>query len=316
MKSTIGHPERIREGSSRLAREARSFASTLRMTGLVGILLVIGCRSGPDVHPIHIGPTLSMYEVVTRINENNRPLASLWARHEYEATVVDENKKSHFVNGDGVMLMRKPRELRILGNKPLAGRVFEIGSTSDRFWLTLEPEISTMWWGNYKNLGKPCTKEIPIRPDLVLEVLGVGDIDPNFNNEPAPTMRFNNDSDAYMLVWNVHATDRWIAQKEIWYDRQTLRPKLVLLFDENGRVVLRAYLAKHMPVQVAELPKEKWPVIATDYRLFFPDSQTKMSFSLRDVALQYKGVPKEGSIRFPAESGVSKEIQIDADCGE
>jgi hypothetical protein len=66
---------------------------------------------------------------------------------------------------------------------------------------------------------------------------------------------------------------------------------------------------------VPDVPRERWPMVATQYRLFFPDSQTKMSLVLRDVALQHNGVPKEGSIRFPQESGVNKEIQIDEACG-
>ena len=67
-------------------------------------------------------------------------------------------------------------------------------------------------------------------------------------------MRFNNDADAYMFLWNVKLPDRWAVQKEIWYDRATLLPKLVLLFDENGRVVLRAYLSNYKSVEVANVP--------------------------------------------------------------
>ena len=50
-------------------------------------------------------------------------------------------------------------------------------------------------------------------------------------------MRFNNDAWAYMLVWNKPLRDRWAAEKEVWYDIVTKLPKLVLLFDANGRVL-------------------------------------------------------------------------------
>ncbi len=53
---------------------------------------------------------------------------------------------------------------------------------------------------------------------MVLEVLGVGMIGSNFLAPPAPVMRFNNDTHAYMFVWSVPLADRWAAQKEIWYD--------------------------------------------------------------------------------------------------
>ena len=47
----------------------------------------------------------------------------------------------------------------------------------------------------------------------------------------------------------------------------------------NFRFALRAYLFAHRPVEVDDLPREQWPTVATDYRLFFPDSGTKMTRS-------------------------------------
>ena len=261
----------------------------------------------------YYGPTLPMYEVVARINANNRQIPSLWARHSFEAYIKDEQGKSHFVNGDGNLMYRRPLDLRLIGKKDIIGTVFDIGSNGDRFWLHLKPdEINTIWWGHYRNLDKPGTVEIPIRPDLILEVLGVSEIDENFLKQPAPTMRFNNDADAYMLVWNVQGPDRWVAAREIWYDRQTFLPRLVLLFDENGRILLRAYLSKHQPVEIdGGQPRESWPKIATDYRLFFPDTGNRMSFELRDVALQSNGFPKDLSFRFPVIPEDTREIRVD-----
>jgi hypothetical protein len=43
----------------------------------------------------------------------------------------------------------------------------------------------------------------------------------NFLQQPSPVMLFNNDYDAYMILWTVMLPDRWVAQREIWYDRKT-----------------------------------------------------------------------------------------------
>lgn len=279
------------------------------------ITLISGCRPtqrAPRPVP-YTGPTESMGQVIEQINANNLPLRSLWAQHDFEAAIVDDKGKMHTVLGDGVLMHRKPHDLSLRGNRP-GMTIFELGSTSERFWLKLVPEMDTMWWGQYRNLGKPCTQEIPIRPDLILEVLGIGDIDTDFSNQPAPTMRFNNDQDAYMFIWNVKLPDRWIAQKEIWYDRQTKRPRLVLLFDEDGRVVLRGYLSEFQPVEVADLPSDRRPVVATRYDLFFPGNKSKIDLRLRDVRSMYRGAPNDRSFRFPAEPGVSRVIQIDENC--
>src|SRR5690606_20580822 len=104
------------------------------------------------------------------------------------------------------------------------------------------------------------------------EVLGVSNIETDFLAEPAPVMRFNNDADAYMFIWIVQGPNRLIARKEVWYDRQTKLPKLILLFDDDGRIVLRAYLSEHQRIAVSDLPETEQPMIATRYNLFFPDS--------------------------------------------
>ena len=219
---------------------------------ILGCLWVAGCTkyTPPGRPQPYLGPTESMADVVAQINRNTAPLRTLWARHSFEATVVDERGKSFFVNGDGNLLFRKPRELRLIGNKDIAGTIFEAGSTDDRFWLKVLPEADTMWWGYHVNVGKPCALDVPIRPDALVEVLGISDIDQTFSTEPQPVMRFNNDSDAYMFLWTQPSGSRRVPVREVWYDRATKLPKLVLFFDTEGRVVVRAYLAKHAPVQI------------------------------------------------------------------
>src|SRR5205823_5262383 len=125
---------------------------------------------------------------------------------------------------------------------------------------------------------------VPIQPNMVLEVLGIGTFNTDFTASPAPVMRYNPDkyADAYMFDWIVPAANppRFVVQKEIWYDRATKRPTRVMLFDADGRTVLRAILEKHRQVPIDDRPREKWPWVATDYKLYFPESGSKMSFVL------------------------------------
>ncbi|GIW75248.1 MAG: hypothetical protein KatS3mg104_0311 [Phycisphaerae bacterium] len=81
----------------------------------------------------------------------------------------------------------------------------------------------TRWGGDI--IGWWIQKEravLPVRPDLMAEVLGVGPINSDLLKEPFPVVRFNNDQRAYMLTWQVLLSDRWVVQKEVWYDVQTL----------------------------------------------------------------------------------------------
>jgi hypothetical protein len=165
-----------------------------------------------------------------------------------------------------------------------------------------------MWWGEKANFDPGKAKDIPIRPDLLIDVLGVLDVETNFKQPPVPVMRFNNDADAYMFTWNAPLADRWIAVKEVWYDRQTKLPKTILLFDENGRVVVRAWLTKHRAVEGQR------GQIASQFDLYFPENKSQLSFHLTDVRdkLQ-KGrvtIPNDASFAFPEEPGVANLIEI------
>lgn len=298
--------------------------------GVPGLLL-LGCQptrrdTGATTRP-WTGPTQTLAQVVQEINANNLRLPTLWARVNYfEATIVDEKGKGHFVNGDGVILYRseqaeRGRGMQVVGNKAF-GQIFEIGSTEERYWLKVAEPLDTMWYGSYEHLGKPCVQKVPIQPALVAEVLGIGTFGTDFTQFPAPVMRFNPDAHAYMFVWVVPqaSPSRLAAQKEIWYDRVTKRPTMVILFDENGRVQLRAHLSRHQQVDVEDenLPAERRPWVATMYRLYFPENGSKMNFDLSEVRLSRRGVPDRRGIVFPGatpdDAGVAKVIQLDKDC--
>src|SRR2546430_226399 len=98
----------------------------MKLTGaaLVMILGVMGCVDGkpPDRY---MGPTESLPRVVERINQNNQRIHTLYATLDFEAHINDPNtKESHFVNGSGVLQVRKPMELRLIAEKDIAGPIF------------------------------------------------------------------------------------------------------------------------------------------------------------------------------------------------
>lgn len=283
---------------------------------LLPLLLAIGgCAARPGTpQPVYTGPTDPMPVVLERVEGNNKALPTLYAQTYIEANIIDNKGKSRFVNTGGAVLLCKPRELLLVGRKDLAGRVFELGSTQERFWFTIYVDENTRWWGYYRNIGKPCMGQMPVRPDLVGEVLGVSDINLDFDQIPVPTMTFNNDLDVYMVAWSTKGPGFWYTEKVIYYDRKTLLPRKVLLYDQSGRVVLRANLSRHQPVTIPNLPQEKWPRIATVYDLLFLENNSTMTIRLSDMALQNeKGQPKPGAITFRPDLEV-KEIQVDEDC--
>lgn len=286
---------------------------------ILSIGFVSGCRQVKDDR--YFGPTDPLDVVVQNINRNNQAIPTLYARHYTEANIYDPQKKGfRFINADGDLYVRKPGELYMVGEKDIAGTIFELGHDGQRYWLKVFVGDQQEWWGWDRNIGKPGAQQMPMQPELIGEVLGISDINTNLLAPPVPTMQFNNDEDVYMVVWNAPLPTHWYAQKAVWYKRKTMLPVKVLLFDHNGRVILRANLMQHKPVQIKGQPEASWPKIATYYDLFFPENKSTMTIKLSDMALTSKtGQPKAGMIASRFEAGdqmipSERVIQIDKDC--
>jgi len=93
------------------------------------------------------------------------------------------------------------------------------------------------------------------------------------------------------------------------------RPRRVLLYDENGRVLLRANLSNHEPVEIESSPRDQWPLVATKYALVFPDTGTTMDIEIETAMLRRKNFPNDKTFIRPTNPGVKTIEQLDAACG-
>ena len=267
------------------------------------------------------GPTEAVDVVVRRVNANAAGVASLWSDVDYSASLVDPvQHRTTDLSGDGTLLFRRPASLVLTGFKDVAGPVFEVGTNAAEFWVKTRSGADA-WdyrWGHLANAGKPCCRSVPIRPDLVVEVLGVGLLRTDLLEQPTPVMRFDNEQDAYVFDFNVRRPDRWVLQKQVWYDRATALPRRVALFDDNGRLVLRADLSRPAPLDGPDGRRQ--PRVARHYDLFVPDNGSTVALTLTDPVLSHPvnrlvSIPNDASFDRPEPDGNNKVTQVDAGCG-
>jgi hypothetical protein len=284
-------------------------------------LLVAGCNQCPKPPPeFQPNPPklLPMVAVVRAINANNQRIPSLWATLFYSATIIDSGQSHSVASDDGVLLYQHPRNFRLNGKKEFVGTVFDLGTNDEEFWLEVVPGTNRLWWGKFKDLERVGPAQIPVDPEAVGQVLAVNTIDVDFLHQPVPVMRYEGRMDSYVFQFNYQAPDRWFTQKEIWYDRGTLRPRRVVLYDANGKPVLDARLSNDLHVRVPNEPVAGGPLVAGNFRLFFPDSASRMEFTLKDVQLfkdmgNGRQIPNPGNFRVPDVSGTDvRAIQIGA----
>jgi hypothetical protein len=286
----------------------RDRSSSIRAFVALLILAAGCCPKKPVTRPAYEGPTLTLAELVSRINQNNSRLSTLWASGSFECWITDEKNQQQYFAGDLSLAYRKPIELRLAGQIPAIGRVFDLGSNPEVFWLWIPFEkIDTMWWGEYRHVNQVDSTVMPIRPDLLSEVLGVNDLNPDLVRSPTPAMRFNNEQDVYMVTFHTMLPDRMIVQKEIWYDRATLLPRMVMFYDPNGRVILRADLTEHENLG----GDTSAPKVATRYDLQFAPSHTRLVLKLSELKASNKGVPNDRIFKFPGADKAGNTHKVD-----
>ncbi len=300
---------------SRIFTTIRSSAYLL--FSLSTLLYLTGCRTPPPT-PATLkfvpNPQLRpITEVIAAIDANNQKIPTLWATLNYSVTIFDKGHSHSLFSDDGILLFSRPNFVHLVGKKELVGTVFDLGSNAQEFWLEVVPGVNTMYWDTYANLARNggATLNIPIRPDLIAEVLGVGTFNENLLQPPVPIMRYDGSTDSYVFLFASQGDYKWFPQKEVWYDRATLRPRRLMIYDYEGVPQLDARLSADKPVQVPDVPQAQWPIIAGDFKLFFPASGNHMEFTLKDVRLyrtmRNTRIPNPSSFDRPNATDVRQE---------
>lgn len=263
-----------------------------------------GCRPQPRVQPppIYTGPTLPLDELLAAINANNARINTVNASGTFLLTTPEEGE----INGQLSLIYTKPEKLRIFLDKDAIGRVADLGTDGNRFWMVVKGKNSTTWHGT--NFGPAeSNPNVPVPPQLLADVLGVATLNLDLLAQPVPTMRFNPDYGCYMLTWHQPLKDRWVTLREVWYDVETLEPERIWLFDRNGRVLLRARLSRFEPMTLKN-NDPNGPRMARGFELFLPETQTKFVFNLDSVREERRGLPSAASYRFNPQSQDTQRI--------
>lgn len=291
---------------------------------VLGIAWVTGCRSVRPPPPpvasgvVYMGPLLTTPQVIRGLQDRYSPVRTVWSRHDFAVSFEDKRGRIRTFDGDGVLLLRKPAlqsppgtptEIRLTGTKDIAGTLFELGANRDRAWLTLHHDIDTMYWLPQGTEPVDPT-QVPIRPDLVAEVLGVSDWVTDLSRYPTPVMTYQPESDTYRLTLVEPAPPNQgvflRTGREVSVDRSTLMVRQIVFYGAEGRPTVVAKLDKWVGLRGSP-----GAFVPSDIVLSFPVSKATMRFSLREPVVSRNNLPSDISFRFPANPPVSKEIRLD-----
>jgi len=271
-------------------------------------MLLAGCV--PEAPPL-APPPAPLADVLARVNANSERIDSVYAAHCALAGVLtDENGRARRVDMQGPLRYGKPRQfyldLKAFGG--LAGGA-TIGSNAERYWVAIGGELDKFVWGKYEHLDEPDVREFPLRPDLLIEALGVNQLPAARGGLLEPVRR---SSSGYDELIYLRFTDdgRLVIDREYYIDR---RPpfliRRIVMRDAAGAEAMEARLSDYKPIG------GDGPLTAKTIQLSWPAQQARLELKLWARRLINWDPPRRAKVfAFPSEVMASHErvTQIDA----
>lgn len=278
--------------------------------GLMVISALLGCTGPGGKRPVVRRPLDDMPRevVIHRINANTAAMdfvlraGGVTAEGRYRTPDGDvEDFEMH-----GRMLFRRPRDLYFKLDH-LLGQM-EVGSNAEEFWVWQRFDPVRYWWGKHEGVSDMDLLDVPLRPDHLIEVLGLADLP----TKPDPSLGpvFGIGSERYGLDFlGRDGTGRLYYEKAIAIDR---RPpfliRAITYFEEDGHPLLQAQLSDYRLVEGSE--------VQTPHRIVVKWLETGNSLDLKITRMErYEkpGVERvfEKSPRQAGRSGLGEMIRVD-----
>jgi len=193
---------------------------------------------------------------------------------------------------DGHLFLQKPENLFIHG-QVLGHEVFAVGMNPRKFWLWVRPRVNTVWVGDR---GGAWESRFVVAPKDLMTAIGAFRIDLGAQENVA----FVVEDRHYVLAEDRALDGKRVPMRRVWFDRQTLRPARVDLFDERGRCILMAELMRYERTGRVD--------VCTVFRArFYGDEEVDLVLRLSGVDLEKRINPPVFEYR-PPEGAVEKNL--------
>lgn len=188
-----------------------------------------------------------MPTVIERVNANSAGMDFLLRGGGVTATgeYLEKGKRESF-ELKGTLLYRKPRNLYLQLQHAVGGKM-EVGSNDQEFWVWKKIGDDRYWWGRHEEIDDNTGSQMPIRPDYLLDVLGLGELPTEQDRTGSPVFWVG--PQRYELLFLNRGGGRTWLTKTIDIDRRP--PYLVremVYFDPDGHPTLVAKLGDYREV--------------------------------------------------------------------
>jgi len=255
----------------------------MRRTALVRVIVLFAVANSAARAADAPGPVSAPAEVIAAHNAWADSIRHIWSRAAVTINVpIDKKREQHDL--DGHFFIAKPDRLFVHG-QVLGQDVFRLGMNAERFWLWIRPGVNTVWTGRRGGKGE---RDFLLSPADLMAAYGMSRID--LARDAAA--EFVAGRRHYVLTEQQRAGGALLPHRRIWFDRTTLRPVRVDLFDDVGRRLVMAELLAYQAV--GDTP------VCTTYRArFYGDEDVALVLRLSRVSLEKKPNPRLFEYRLP-----------------
>jgi hypothetical protein len=253
---------------------------------------ICGCTK-KKIEPPPPPPLLGLKEILLKANSNNAKIDILWSIAKIRLEWEDGSERL-----DGYLIYRDPGDFVLIGKK-LNKEIFRLGVSreDDSYWywnVGIGDLDARAMEGHLSSIRGRAVEGIPIRPDLLAEVLCVGQFPFEAAMAPYPVLKVY-DEPAWNIVemFDPGPVGGLVISREVWFDRYTNAPSYVKLFAVDGRVMVWAKLSGHKPVDDGDA------ITARRWEVFWPRGGGKLELELPKVLLDKKFSPKVFQFRPP-----------------
>ena len=272
---------------------------------LVWLLWIPGCPP-PAVKP---GVPLQLHEAIGKVNRNSAGIdVCLKANAHANGYWADQTGGRRAFNSDATVLVIAPSHLygtfKVLGSEELL-----LGSNADKYWLYIKRDENTYRVGTYTRLDESEASSLPIRPDMLIEALGLNPLPETTVGTAGPVQRITDDHQ--QLLFLAYTDEgQGIVTKEYWLDR--FEPRLIrrIVFrDPMGQTIMCSQLDDYKPLT------DGGPLLPGEVHVRWPLEGSELELRIR----QWKRMPDRtrdhAAFVAPHQRGQSYRRMIDLDTG-
>jgi hypothetical protein len=242
-----------------------------------------------------------MPEVIARVNENNRKMDFLlrvggvsasgrWRRGR------DPSGQSTSFDMTGAMFYRKPRCLFLKLTHTFGGEI-QVGSNDHQFWVWERGKDKRYWWGEHQWMKGGSEADLPIRPDVLLDVLGLGEL-PAETSGPGGPVFWVREAGYQLIFLERDEFGQSHISKVVEIDRRPpFLVRSITYFDPDGRPVMSVDLSEYKQVEDSTV-LAPWRVLM---RSLENDSRLEMKFL---TMRRHKDARAEANFISPMQRGV------------